>query len=494
MLEKDKKFSRRNFLKGAAVSTAAVTGVSLLSSCGSNASASGSGIPAAWNYETDVVIVGAGGAGLAAAIKAGEASAKVIVLESMATVGGDTGISGQYMLAPDTEQNAQYGIQDSADAYFNDLLKSVPWAPKTGGPGDTTLVRAFVDNCTDVITWVKSLGVGFGDPSVGYMTFPYVFWHTAPRAYGGDGKLISSLNAEAVRQGAQLMTETEAEGLIQDSAGRVIGVKASGLDGKAIYLKAAKAVILATGSFLSSKLLRSRYLTMATNLLNPNVPGNMGGGQMMAQAINARLSDMDLGAWWYPFEDKTKASLAGLDAVGILVNKEGKRFMNELEGYGVVGREVAKQTHQVGYFIFDENSPFKPDVSVKTDTLEELALRINVAPAALQETIATYNTYVDNGSDPDFGRQTAFARIETGPFYAGEVNPQPYVSYGGVDINDKTQVLDNNGNVIPGLYAAGLVCGSVFTKAGLAYDGGVTQAVVFGRMAGTNAAAETSQA
>ncbi len=448
----------------------------------------------------DVIVIGAGGAGLTAAISAKEAGANVIVLEKMGVIGGNTAISGGEMAAPNNWLQQEQGIEDSVEQFKEDIM--------VGGDNEANeaLVSVLAENALDAAMWLKDdINVPFED----YMLFfggHSVMRSLVPENASGS-TITSSLKAKADELGIQVLTQTEATQLLMED-GKVNGVVANTKDGEITY-HANKAVIIATGGFGSNVEMRKQYNPdMDEKILSTCTVGSTGDGITMAQAIGADVTDMEY-IQTYPTCDIDSGLLLYVGDVrlagrAILVNKEGKRFVEELERRDVISLAVTEQTDQVSYLFFDENGLAAADIMdahsheydklieegklVKADTIEEAAEHFEIDAAALKETVETFNQYAKDGKDLDFnlrGTLTPFA--DEGPYYIMVSKPAVHHTMGGLVINTDAQVIDTAGNVIPGLYAAGEVTGDIHGTNRLGSDA-IADIIVFGRIAGQNAA------
>ena len=318
---------------------------------------------------------------------------------------------------------------------------------------------------------------------------------------------------------SETLLKTEAVELIQNDKGVVCGVRAYQYDtGKTITVHANHGVVLATGTFCASRDMVGQYY--GRNVAQLSTTGTMnltGDGHRMARNVGAAFTGMDLGLNWQPCGTGSRnwdtiegrlylfgyydGALAPADPA-IAVNLEGKRFMNEDQvNYGI-GRETGVQTAQTAFYVFDsrfdchviyeggEVMTKDGTVYYEADTLEDLAVRMNCDAQGFLDEIERYNGFVDSGVDEDWGRDmTVVSKIEQGPFYAFPITPQYYVTFGGVKTNVESEVLTEDDRVIPGLYAAGVVCGSYAEQEGLVYYGGFNQALAWGKQAGAKAAA-----
>ncbi len=451
------------------------------------------------SYDADVIVVGAGGAGLSAAITAAENGASVIVLEKMNNTGGNTLISGGEMAAPGNWLQEEQGIEDDVERFFNDIMK--------GGDNeaDPELVRVLAENALDAATWLRDdVNVTFED----YMLF--FGGHSVERSLvplnASGVELINKLQAKAEALGVEIHTNTPAVELVQTD-GKVTAVKAEA-DGKEITYNAAKGVILATGGFGSNLEMRiANNPDMDEKILSTNSVGSTGDGITMAKALGAQTVDMQY-IQTYPTCDPETGTLlyvgdVRLEGRSILVNLEGKRFVEELERRDVISMAVTEQTGGVSYMFWDEasmvasavnvkhekeyNNLIERGILVKADTVEEAAAHFGIDAAELQKTIDAYNSYCEGGKDLEFNKRGELVAFTDGPYYIMKTTPAIHHTMGGLKINTKAQVLTTENEVIPGLYAAGEVTGDIHGTNRLGSDA-IADITVFGRIAGEQAA------
>jgi succinate dehydrogenase/fumarate reductase flavoprotein subunit len=534
--ENKKGLSRRNFIKGTAIGagTLAVMGLGSL-----EAEAKTTSVPKKWTKETDVLILGYGGAGACAAIEAHDAGAKVLILEKMAQSGGNTGVSGGGILCPTNSDDAYTYITGLYDYSHSDM--------------DRDLVKVYAQESVKNIDWVKSLRKGTEAVIYGGAGYPRVpgaksmrKFHIVGEGKGlqGSAKNLWKLLTYAVEEKRKIpvMLETPAVRLITNSRGEVIGAVAKS-KGKEITIKAKRGVIMTTGGYEFSERDLKNFVK-GYPIYAWGSPGNTGEGIKMAQKVGAGLWHMNgvscgLGI-------KTPDIEAAFPAVistprHIMVDKHGKRFVNEkaIEMHAGLLAVDYFDSHAVeypripSYVIFDEvarkagpisalagmgyagsKHKWSRDNSVEIEkgwilkggTIAELAGKIKTMDAAtLGKTVAKWNEDVAKGGDTQFHRPmrsgdpsspaykelvTALwsAPIDTAPFYAIEIYPALINTQGGPRRNTRAQVLDSFEKPIPRLYSAGEF-GSMW---GIIYQGAgnIGECVVFGRIAGKSAAAE----
>lgn len=453
--------------------------------------------------DTEVAIIGAGGAGLSAAVSAHQNGAKVIVIEKMPNVGGNTIISGSAYNAVDEKRQAPQGIEDSIEKFYTQTYE--------GGDkqGDPELVRVLVENAYPTIEWLESLGMEFKDTvfTVLGALWPRSHKPVEPLGTGYVNTYMNYINEHSDE--IEILTETEAKELVVSEDGRVTGFIAEGKNGK-VTVNASKGVIVATGGFGANVEMRDQYNTIwpaLTNIKTTNHKGATGDGIVMAEKINASIVQME-NIQLLPMGDPETGSLSGNIEQGvenrIFVNADGNRFVDEGERRDVMTNALMEQEDSMMWVIVDQHSYPTGDTvnnfnesidslveqgrAFKADTLEELAQQIGVSPENLVKSVEAFNAAVDGATD-EFGRTLFMHKIDTAPFYAGKRVPTVHHTMGGIKITPETRVVDVNGVVIPGLFAAGEVTGGIHGANRLGGNA-LTDVNTFGRIAGAQAAKE----
>lgn len=448
----------------------------------------------------DVVVIGAGGAGLTAAIEAKAAGADVIVLEKMPAAGGNTLISGAEYAASNNWLQKEMGIEDSVEQHMEDTLK--------GGDhvNNPDLVRVVAENALAGAEWLRDfVGVVWEDELMQFGG------HSAKRSLipeGASGReIIKKQLAKAEEMGIPVLLNTKATALITDEAGKVVGVQAEGKNADYTF-NTNKAVIIASGGFGSNVEMRVKYNPdIDGSILSTNSPGSTGDGIVMAEAVGADLTGMEY-IQTYPICDPLSGTLLYVDdarlyAHTIIVNLEGKRFVEELGRRDEMSMAIKAQTGSVCYELMDQNGfdkshlqenhaaeieyLYNNDLFVKADTLEEAAAFFGIDAAELQTTVDNYNSYVADGVDPEFNKRSMPSTIEQAPYYILKAVPAVHHTMGGIMINESAQVVNTDGQVIEGLFAAGEVTGGIHGKNRLGSNA-IADITVFGRIAGQNAA------
>lgn len=453
--------------------------------------------------DADVVVIGAGGAGLAAAVTAHQAGSSVIVVEKMPKVGGNTILSGGALNAVDDGSETALANEDSVELHYTQTYE--------GGDkqGDPELVRTFVNNAWDGVEWLQSLGMQFKD---GTFTVLGGLWPRAhkPEEPVGTGFFKTYNEYIDANENIDVLLNTKATELTTQD-GRITGVIATGETGNTITLNAKNGVVLATGGFSQNIEMREQYntiwATLDDSIKSTNHPGATGDGILLAQTVNAQLVQME-NIQLLPMGDPNTGSLSGNIEMGvenrIFVNDEGNRFVDEGARRDVMTSALFEQPDAHMWIVLDshdyptgeEVNNFNESVNgliaegraFKGETLEELAQQIGVNPENLVAAVEEFNSHVGDKSADAFGRTLYKEPINEGPFYAAARIPTVHHTMGGVKINTDAQVIDVDENIIPGLYAAGEITGGIHGANRLGGNA-LTDTVVFGRIAGTSAAA-----
>jgi fumarate reductase flavoprotein subunit len=375
-----------------------------------------------------------------------------------------------------------------------------------GGKGinDPDLVETLCSNSADAIDWLESIGASLTSVS----SFGGASVKRIHRPLNDEGKVVSVgayivpiLEENLESRGIEVLLNTTAEEILV-SDGKVTGVRATGKDGETITVNA-DAVILATGGFGANLEMVSELNPNLEGFMTTNAPGAQGQGIEMAEAIGAGTVDMDQIQIHPTVQADTAALITeGLRGDGaILVNAEGQRFIDEVGTRDVVSAAEIAQTGSYSWLVVDQAMVDASSViqgyitkgyTVTGEDYASLAEAMGVDAAAFEETMTTWNTYVENQEDPDFGRTSFADPLDTAPYYAIKVTAGIHHTMGGLTIDTETHVLDTDGNTIPGLYAAGEVTGGVHGANRLGGNA-VSDFVVFGRIAGTQAAAYVAQ-
>ena len=450
--------------------------------------------------DTDVVVIGGGGAGFAAAVSAKEAGADVILVEKLASVGGNTLISGGEYAAPANDIQKEEGIEDSKELFAKDVEEA---------GGNPELIKVLADKATEDAYWLRDdIGVKWLD-SLMFFGGHSVKRSLIPAAHTGN-ELIKNYLKKAEELGIEVLTETDVKEILSKD-GKVCGIKAETKDGELVVN--AKSVVVASGGFGANADMCYEFdKEIDEHVLSTNSPGATGDGILMAEKLGADTVDMDK-IQLYPVCDVETGKLlycgdTRLVGGALLVNKEGKRFVEELGTRREISMAIKAQTDYVGYVLWDETSNektgtmksnpeeakslFDRGLMVKADTLEELADHFGIDKDALLETVKTFNENSAKNEDPEFNLRMLGWQVKDAPFYMMKAAPAVHHTMGGLKINTDAQVLNKDGEWIDGLYAAGEVTGGIHGSNRL---GSVAMAdiTVFGRIAGENAAANAKK-
>ena len=437
---------------------------------------------------TDIVIIGAGGAGLSAAKSAADAGAKVIVLEKMAFVGGNTNYATGGMNAAETAPQKTLGIEDSIDVYYDDTMK--------GGKNlnNPALVKVLTSQATKTVDWL--IGMGADLSSVGRAGGASANRIHRPTGGAGVGAHIVSVLDKVAEQVADIRTESNVVAITSDADG-VNGVDVESADGN--YHITAKAVIVAGGGFGASPEKIVKYKPELEGFGTTNHPGATGDALDLVEALNVALIDMEQ-IQTHPTVVPVKNTMIteGVRGDGaILVNRDAVRFIDELETRDVVSEAELNQEGKTAFLFFDQGvrdslsaieKYAKAGLLTEAASIADLAAAMDMDAATLIETVNTYNSYVESGIDSDFNRDYMPLKLENAPFYMVEVGPAVHHTMGGIKIDTETRVYNNDGEWVKGLYAAGEVTGGVHGANRLGGNA-VADITTFGRIAGAQAAA-----
>lgn len=534
--------TRRSFLKSTAAATAAFAlgGGALALGCSEAPADAADAVPSSesleetdgmtWDYAADVVLVGGGAACMMAAAAAHEQGASTLLIEKASVIGGDSSFAlGIQAFWPD-RRIADGGSEDTAESFLEDWKATHENRSQKGQRGEALPEQfPFVERYFEL--W-NDEGVGnsltdkFGielyptwDENAGT---PIIKWNTengpSPCVVFPTGRhwrvstpLPAAVNAVVSEYDDHTeLVNSEVTDIIQDQDGRAIGVAFIDAGGEIRRARANRGVVLGTGAFTGNAAMLGKYIRPAWNgLRTSGVASNTGDGIRIAQLAGAQLVDMDLGCVFlarpegadsvlmletYMSQFSTEPGAIAENVPGILVNQSGQRVIAESRGYTDMMTKLADEPSYLGYYVCDSTldySALDGAVIRWADTIEELAAAIGVDSNALIATVDRYNGFVDAGVDEDFGKNMpGTVRLEQPPFFAIRLDPEPYMSMGGVKTDVDSRVLAVNEEPIPSLYAAGAVCGSYWEQAGLVYNGCYNQAIAYGWQAGKMAAAE----
>ncbi|MBO5544776.1 MAG: flavocytochrome c, partial [Oscillospiraceae bacterium] len=491
-------------------------------------------------YDVDVVVVGAGGAGMTAAITASDAGKNVLVLESQGMVGGNSVRSTGGMNAgptewqqanefgesagvestlakvanyPDNERIQELGAivaeqwaayQENPEGYFDsEVLFQLDTLIGGGGMNDPALVKKLVESSESAIEFLGQL-----DPEVilhNVAQFGGASVKRIHRPVDEEGKTLSVgayvvplLQQNLESRGIELLLNTTAKEILMDS-GKAVGVVAENADGVKVTVNA-ESVIIASGGFGANNEMIASIRPELDGFITTNAPGIQGQGIQMAQAVGADTVDLEQ-IQLHPTVHVEGSSAVliteGLRGDGaILVNQEGERFFDEVSTRDKVSAAEFEQTGGYAWLIVDSRMSDASNViqgyinkgyAETGETYEALAEAIGAPAEAFAATMEKWNACVEAKEDADFGRVSFANPLDQAPYYAIKVQPGIHHTMGGIKINDQAQVISTDGEVIPGLFAAGEVTGGVHGNNRLGGNA-VADFVIFGRIAGNSAA------
>ena len=456
-------------------------------------------LPKTSNY--DVVVIGAGGAGFSAAITAKNAGANVVLIEKMPAVGGNSLISGAEMNVARNWVQPKLGINDdSPELHAQDTFKG------GDGKGDMKVINVMTHEALDAAKWCRDyLGVRFEDDNLFFFG-----GHSRKRALipvGHTGtEFIAKFQAKADELGIPVITNMKAEELIKDKDGRVVGVKAT-MDGSEYTFNAKGGVVLATGGFGANPEMVKKYNPkIDERFKTTDAPGTTGEALYMAERAGAQLVNMGY-IQTYPICDPISGAIeliadARFDGA-IMLNQEGKRFVEELQRRDVLSEAILNQTGRYCWVLWNdkigsisntvkahanEYEAFtKQGVMTTCDDLKCIADFTKIPFDQLRKTVKRVSDMAGKGNDKDFNHRAGLMDMQQGKYYVIKAVPSTHHTMGGVRINEKAEALTAEGKVIPGLWAAGEVTGVTHGTnrlGGNAY----TDIIVFGRIAGEAAA------
>lgn len=504
--------TRRAFVRNAAV--AGITGAAATVASVSPAVASEA--EPAWDAECDVLVIGSGYAGLAAAIEAHEAGADVKIIDKRASFGGNSIIAdGDFAVCGSSAQAAQ-GVEDSVDDYVNDMLAAGL------NLNDVEKCRIIAEKSNETWEWTREyLGVEFvtlEDGNIELLPYGGHSNYRTMKPVGAGAAYVMALGDKVEEAGMEIETEVMMTELVRNAEGRVIGVKASqGVSdndpstGEPIAIKARKAVVLATGGFAGDVQWRMQHdPTVDESIDTTNREGSTSEAlqaAMRAGALGVHMDWIQLGPWCSPDETHCGAAWTYIDAgfpYGPCIDpRTCKRITSELQDRKRLCDAIIANGEPLIQIVDERNLPtwaleyLEPCLEYpctwKFDNLEDVAAQFNLDYDAMMEEINRYNGFVENKLDEDFGKkipETALPMAEP-PFYVTRVWPKAHHTMGGVKTNVDNQVLDVSLQVIPGLYAAGEAAGGIHGACRLG-SCATADCLINGRIAGRNAAAESS--
>lgn len=434
--------------------------------------------------DTDLVIIGGGGAGMIAAINASDRGVKAVLVEKMTFLGGATAICGGSVITQGSEIQKKLGVTDDTPSKMAyDLLDNGHQR------NDLNALTFYSENVGKSIDWAVSKGVQFTD------NFSFRAEYRTPRMIplkGGCPRYAETLRGLLAKSGTQVLLSTKATDILMEN-GAAVGIKAEKADGTQYTIRS-KAVLLATGGYGYNK---DMLVGQLKNSLYYGPVSSTGDGHRMAEKIGAAMQLMECGKI-YPqgievapgiAKSTLQGNIGAYDEAGIMVDHRGHRVINEKgSGKDMIAIQL-KEPNSTLFLVLDQksfegftklvkrngvseddlkawlsNNGSKAPIFIRGNTLEEAAKTAGIDAAALRETVKKYNSYVKNGKDLDFNRPPKFMKKtidENGPFYIVEQKPRFATTLGGVVVTTRMEVLDKAGRVIPNLYAAGEVANAV---------------------------------
>jgi len=440
--------------------------------------------------KTDIVVIGSGAAGFTAAITAHDAGARVVVLEKQPITGGNSLLAAGGMNAAGTRFQQAKGIKDSVDLMYKDTM--------TGGKNmsDPELARILSANSAASVEWLMSLGADLSD--VGRLGGASVSRAHRPKGGAAVGAhIVDVLRKNVAKRKIDVRINSKVVKILEDKKGNVTGVVVQGKH-RNLYVIRAKAVINAAGGFSANPERVAFYRPEYAGMTTSNQPGATGDGLDIGTDAGGKLRDMEQ-IQIHPTVAAGSRILITEAVRGngaILVNREGKRFVNELTTRDAASAAILKQTGKSAFLVFDEGirrslkqieGYFHLSLVREGNTPAELAAKIGCPPDALAATLEAYNNAVASKNDAEFKRPDMPLPVKTAKFYAIEVMPGIHYTMGGLKINALSQVIDKNGRPIPGFYAAGEVSGGVHGGNRLGGNS-ISETITYGRIAGAQAA------
>ncbi len=445
-------------------------------------------------FTADIAIISAGTAGLAAAVAAAEGGAKVISFEKAQTTGG-TGNMGMGPLGVETQQQRMKQIQLTRDDAFRAFMNYTHWRV------DARLVKTYLDKSASTIEWLEKMGVEFVEPAA-YFPGANFTWHLVKPPVGRPGPTAASAMTKIMAQtatemGVRILLQTPATKILKEG-NRIVGVEGTDKSGETVKVNA-KAVIVATGGFGDNPEWLKKYsgYEWGKDLFSMRIPGLVGDGIRMAWEAGAGSEGLNVEIIYDVPNVQDPDLMGGFKQPCLMVNLQGERFIDEsiMGNTTYTGNALARQKERCGFQIMDAEivrfyeqtglditsavmgisklTNFNAKVKSKidsgfpfifmADSIEELAAKTGIDAANLKKTVEVYNKACETGRDTVMGKNERYLRpIAKPPFYAGKHFPGAYGSLGGIKINHRTEVVTQDFDVIPGLYAAGTDACSIF--------------------------------
>lgn len=442
--------------------------------------------------QCDVVVIGAGGAGLTSALSAAESGSKVIVVEKMPFIGGNTVLATGFMLG------IKKGDVRERQRLESDMIR------KGGRTADKAILSRIVSGSSDAIEWLRGYGAELE---------PFCITRDdnlqAACTLNEDGSIsqrgiqpkrgligpevINALLHGIESHGVPIRTRTAVKKITTDAQGRISGVVVSDTKGGEYRINA-PAVVIATGGFSANEAMVSQFAKHTRGLQSTNSPAATGDGILLAHSLGAQMVDMNavtVHPTTLPFSGLILPHQVRVNGA-ILVNDQGERFANELSD--TLASQIRDKNHDRAWLIFDQAmvdempvlaSYARSGYFIRGTSDLELARGIRVPAEKFHDALVRYRSMVEHQEDTDFDRPLLLSRLDTSPLYAVSVRPGIHTTLGGIKVDKLSRVLSEQGP-IPGLYAAGEVTGGILGARRLE-GAGITAAVVYGRIAGAEA-------
>lgn len=498
------------------------------------------------NMSADVVVVGAGASGTAAALAAVDAGSKVILLEKTSVPAGAGTLAGG-MFATNSKLQKDAGIPDASEWLYNQYMESSNYR------ANGRLVRHIIDESGPTVDWLMENGakLKLADPGVGgqpvHQNDPKEFVGYAE----GGFKAITALHESIKKKGGQILFDTAGKSLITNKQGEIVGINAIKTDGTKLAISA-KSVVLATGGFAGNAEMMAKYFGKKAPL--GAIASATGDGLQMAWKAGAAEYGANVGQFFFfsggkeSDNMKTAGDVWNLGAMPLLwVNKSGERFVNEeaIFEFAAAGNVLYEQPDAMAWVVFDQgtidkikqkgfssiadiygkwrnnpqsyyefnepvdtvalnkfsDSPYdltpfleegvKTGEVVKADSFAELGQKSGMDKQTFESTAKRYASMGEQGKDTEFFKNSKYlSKLNQGPYYAMKIQTRTLTTLGGVKVNENVQAVDANAKAIPGLWAAGSDAGGVYGNSYVMFEGGTLGfAYTSGRIAGVNAAA-----
>lgn len=468
-----------------------------------------------WHGETDVIVVGYGGAGSSAAIEAHDHGAQVLILELASALGGTTILSdAEVYLGGGTRVQKACGIEDSVEDMYRYLMMA------EGGRADEAKIRIYCDNSVDHFNWLVEQGIEYKDTQFNKRAIfaetddcllftgneknlPYAAKaKPAPRGHGhkfpgngGGAAFVSPLAAQIERRGIAVQYDSRVLQLVVDEQQQVRGLVVR-QDMQERTIRARCGIILCTGGFVMNQPMLEKFaprLTRGTVAIGN--PADTGSGIRMGMGVDAAVINMDEGMASLPYYTDGAADLT----FGILVNDQAQRFCPEDGYHGMIGTAILEQDSERIFFIVNVEDYGQPqiinaDIVATGETVAELEQELGLPAGALCLTVERYNLAAEQGEDSEQFKTAEWLKPLTPPLVALDCTPGrgvviPYFTLGGLKTLPSGEVQREDDSVIRGLYAAGRASSGIATR-GRGYASGLSvgDATFFGRQAGVSAA------